>query len=245
MINSLYDDPMVHDVVFPVDALDARFFRSLIPEKEKGVVVDGGAGSCALIEKVANPDLYGVGLDLSPQMLRGKARAQPAVCADLFAMPFADRTVLGVISRLFGYAYAMAASEREDLLHETARVLMPGGALAIEVPMAWRPPRLCGVQESTQINEDLHYRFRYLDVLRESSWGSVLACEIEVTSPDNKYRLDAPLHVFTPYGAREWVEDAGLEFLHFYAPYDRRTSTSRPPADCLRAVVLARAPNLQ
>src|SRR5690606_4479483 len=115
-----------------------------------------------------------------------------------------------------------------------------GGIFALEIPLAHQPASLCGLQEEARIAADLQYRFRYLDILAKSPFGAVLDTRIEVEAEGEKFFIAAPLHVWTPAGAKEWIAAAGLELTAFYAPYDRATETTDPPSDCLRAVMKGR-----
>jgi demethylmenaquinone methyltransferase/2-methoxy-6-polyprenyl-1,4-benzoquinol methylase len=92
-----------------------------------------------------HPDVFVVGLDLSPEMLAmGRIKLVHAnrtnaalVRADAGRLPFRDRS-FDAVTVSFGL-HELPTAVRERTLHETARVLRPGGVLL--VADLDRPPR--------------------------------------------------------------------------------------------------------
>ncbi len=236
---ALYVDPALYSRVFPPDAGEAAFFTALLKAVPPGAaVLDAGCGTASL---AAMLPLQVVGLDRCRELLRAAPAPVQTVEADLTALPFRKGTLGGAFSRLFGYGYALgevpgwAAAIAEEL----GRVLRPGAPVALEVPLAHRPSRLQGIEERAVLPGGLAYRFRYLDVLEETAFGTVLATRIEVRDPaGEEWHLAAPLHVYTPEGARAWLAHAGITEVRFHAPYDLASGTAEPPEDCLRAVAV-------
>lgn len=236
-MSSLYADPAMYSRIFPVEEEDVAFFAELVGNGE-GWLLDAAGGTGELGGRVAERiATRAICLDLEAGLLAGPT----AVQGDLRALPLADAAFHTIVSRLFGYGYAvgfdpMAATQ---LAAELSRVLSPGGVAAMEVPLAWKPGDLVGLEEAADLGGGLRYRFRYGRRLSRTPYGSILSSTISARQGTDEWRLEAPLHVFTPNGVREWLEGPGLRVEAFFAPYDLRTRTRRPPRDVLRAVVLA------
>ena len=101
-------------------------------------VLELGSGTNRLLAALASVCAHPVGIEPSAEMLRHRtAPALPVVRGDAAALPFADRSFDAVIASRGVWRYLdPAASWRE-----TARVLRPGGVLAIhQYPQrVWRP----------------------------------------------------------------------------------------------------------
>ena len=105
-------------------------------ERLSGVAscLDAGCGTgllgAFLREHDRAPELL-VGVDLSREMLlRARARGVIGVQADLVGLPFADGAFDAVVSVT---ALGLVAGQRERALAELARVLAPGGLMAVSV----------------------------------------------------------------------------------------------------------------
>ena len=96
------------------------------------VLVDVGCGTGPLGRELARPDLIVLGVDTSPGLLRrAEGRAVgPVMLADPLHLPLRDGSVDAVTSAM-GLAWFRPVSA---LLMELARVLRPGGLLAVLVP---------------------------------------------------------------------------------------------------------------
>ncbi len=101
----------------------------------KMVAIDLACGPGTFTRPLAARVARAIGADLTPAMVE-KARAEAArdgltniefVCADIYALPFADASA-GIVS--CGYAFHHM-TEPARALAEMARVLQPGGRLAI------------------------------------------------------------------------------------------------------------------
>jgi len=229
LMTSLYADADLYGRVFPLDAGDVDFYSELLGPVE-GPLVDlgGGAGelAAALSVRLSVP---AVTVDLAPWIPRDGVLS---VRGDLRALPMRG-PVGGLVSRLFGVGYAMAQGSVSF-----AGLLAPGARAVLELPLAWEPRRLQGLEESAEIAPDLTYRFRYLDVLRDDALGAaVLDTLIEVGGRE----VHAPLWVPTPVALRAWVGAQGWRFVGVCAAGDAGSLCSEPPRDCLRAVVVAEA----
>lgn len=104
-----------------------------VPESAR-VVMDLCTGSGISLEGLRRPGRLLIGTDVSFEMLRvAAANANPLgwaprlVCADAFSLPFRDGS-LDAITIAFGIRNLRP---REDSLREIARVLAPGGTLAV------------------------------------------------------------------------------------------------------------------
>lgn len=102
-------------------------------------VADVGCGTGDLCRELERSGHRPVGFDLSEGMLRAGARGLPVVLADGLRLPVGDGAVDGVTC---GFALRNVV-DPQGLLGELARVLRPGGRLALlEVAEpAWPPAR--------------------------------------------------------------------------------------------------------
>lgn len=109
------------------------------------------------------PDVFVVGLDLSPQMLamgriklsRAKRTNAALVRADAGRLPFRDRS-FDAVTVSFGL-HELPTAVRERAAHEAARVLRSGGALV--VADLDRPPRLGWLTDTyLRLGEPAHAR---------------------------------------------------------------------------------------
>lgn len=235
-MSQLYSNWIIYSRLFPVEDDSASFFAALLPPD--GCVLDAGCGSGELAERLRTATRDVVGLDLA---FPAASLARRAARGDLRALPFAADSFEAIVSRLFGLAYASGCDKAsaEVIANEVGRVSTERAVMAIEVPLAWRPHRLQGLEEVAQIDAGAHYRFRYLDELFRSQFGSAIQTSIEFIAEGNEYRVDAPLMVFHPEGMQKWLSLAGFGEPNYFAPYDLETSSNQPPDDCLRAVVQA------
>ena len=101
------------------------------------VLVDVGCGTGPVGRELARPDLIVLGVDTSPGLLRrAQGRAVgPVVLADPLHLPLRDNGVDAVTSAM-GLAWFRPVPA---LLVELARVLRPGGLLAVLVPCLPHP----------------------------------------------------------------------------------------------------------
>ncbi len=239
--DNLYSSPEISRQVFPLDDEELAFWRNLTQDAD-GPLLDLGAGSSGLARRLGN--LKSVALDPCAELLT-TSPVPWRVRADALALPFASGMAGAVTSRLFGLAYAAAYSPNRRLrvlASELRRVLRPRAIAALEIPLNLRPRRLQWIEENAEIAPGMTYRFRYLDLAADHELGAVLNTEITVEkSEGHRWKLEAPLFVFTPEGARRWAAHAGLDTVRFYACYDLTTETTAPPEDALRAVIAGTA----
>lgn len=90
-------------------------------------VIDLGSGTGVLLDEAVRAGHYGVGIDLSFGMLAAARHASPRLQADASRLPIRSASVDGVLS---GFALRNF-TEPGVVLAEVARVLRPGGSLAI------------------------------------------------------------------------------------------------------------------
>lgn len=241
----LYQSAGLYGRVFPVEDGDIDFFARLLslavfPE---GPLVDLGSGTgdlaVGLERRLRRPV---IAVDREAALLAAGRKAARSIQGDLHALPLRDCSAAATVCRLFGLAYSMGASWREEdpafrirPLAEALRILAPGGLCAWELPMAHHPAGLQGMEESAEVEPGLVYTFRYLDVLVETRLGAILDTAITV---GRAAALRAPLHVFRPPALAQWLEAAGGAFLGFFPSGDAETMVAIPPADCLRGVIL-------
>ncbi|HNV11844.1 MAG TPA: class I SAM-dependent methyltransferase [Propionibacteriaceae bacterium] len=116
------------------------------------LVLDVGCGSGAMTRELKRPDRVIIGLDLSDaEIARATASGEgPWVVGDGRALPFADNSVDAVTSTL-GLAVIHPTHE---FLDEVARVLKPGGLLAVMTPTV-RPLNFKDIATATILAQHL------------------------------------------------------------------------------------------
>ena len=111
-----------------------------------GIALDVGAGPGSVtpsLARAAGPDGLALGVDISGPMLARAVRAEAGpqvgfLRADAQRLPLRDQTVDAVVS----IAALQLIPDPTAALSEIARVLRPGGRLALMVPMVQRLPQL-------------------------------------------------------------------------------------------------------
>lgn len=154
----------IYDAFYTIVPMDPHHSieRRLPPNTRR--VLDLCTGT-ALVPAVlaAHPEIFTVGLDLSPEMLAmGQAKLLRAhrgntalVCADAGRLPFRDRA-FDAVTVSFGL-HELPTTVREHALSEAARVLCSDGALI--VADLDRPPRLGWIIDAyLRIGEPAHAR---------------------------------------------------------------------------------------
>lgn len=112
-----------------------------VPFSDRPVVLDMGCGTGRLLNRLAahHSDLYGTGLDFSPEMLRQARRSNQHhprlifVQGNTAALPFADQQFTDVFSTISFLHYPNPGS----VLTEVHRVLQPGGRFYL-VDFTWK-----------------------------------------------------------------------------------------------------------
>ena len=110
-----------------------------------GIALDVGCGPgsvTASLARAAGPDGLALGVDISEPMLARAVRAEAGpkigfLRADAQRLPLRDETVDAVVS----IAVLQLIPDPAAALAEMARVLRPGGRLAVMVPTAGRAAR--------------------------------------------------------------------------------------------------------
>ncbi len=111
-----------------------------------GIALDVGAGPGSVtpsLARAAGPDGLALGVDISEPMLARAVRAEAGpqvgfLRADAQRLPLRDQTVDAVVS----IAVLQLIPDPTAALSEIARVLRPGGRLALMVPVVRRLPQL-------------------------------------------------------------------------------------------------------
>ncbi len=99
-----------------------------------GPVLDIGCGTGRHLSALELGKLMAVGLDLSSHLL-AEAVAGPAlrvVRGDMRQLPFADRAFGSALSMFTTFGYFADVAENRRVLTEAARVVRPGGLLAVD-----------------------------------------------------------------------------------------------------------------
>lgn len=238
---SLYDRPDLYELAFGDGAEDAAFFASLLAPRRRFLV--GACGAGRVSAELARAGFDVAGFDLSRAMLRTARARDGSGCyavGRLEAIPFAACSFDAAVVPLLGFSYLTDGDDVGVSLRQFADVLCAGGALALEMAVAHEPRRLQGIEERAALPGGVEYSFRYLDLEREGGEFAVLHTTMRIAAGRDAAWRDAPLAVWRPEGLRSALVRAGFTGgVRFFAPGDIRSATDSPPADCLRAVVLA------
>jgi SAM-dependent methyltransferase len=97
-------------------------------------VLDIGCGTGRHLVALEKGGLCGIGLDLSSHLLEEAATraAGHLVRGDMRRLPFADDSFGSALSMFTTFGYFAEAAENRRVLNEAARVVRPGGRLAID-----------------------------------------------------------------------------------------------------------------
>ena len=238
----LYDHPEIYRRVFGDDISEEMgFLRRTLPSPPARVLSLGcGEGR---IESVLSSKGYSLhGFDASPSMARRAVRNDPLGCytsARAQALPYPPSPLFdAAFSLLVSCAHITDESHWPPLLNGLHLRLKPGAPLFLELPVCPSPTKLQGFRETTQ-SPGWSYTFAYADILRPTTWGAIIHRAISIETPEGVFVDRDPYAVFTPQGIRVLIASAGFSGIRFFAPYDPSTETTTPPADVLRAIVMA------
>src|SRR5262249_25288552 len=145
-IQAMWASPAVAMVYDTAQAVMRRLLSTFQPPIEwlkippGGIVLDVGCGPASITASLAlaaGPSGLGLGVDLSEAMLARAVRAEKGpqigfLHADAQRLPLRDATVDAVVSM----AVLQLVPDPVSALTEMARVLRPGGRLAVLVPTA-------------------------------------------------------------------------------------------------------------
>jgi SAM-dependent methyltransferase len=151
-IQAVWASPIGSLLYDNAQAISRRFLSTLqhpvewlnIPQGGIALDVGTGPGSVtASLARAAGPDGLALGVDISEPMLARAVRAQAGpqvgfLRADAQRLPLRDQTVDAVVS----IAVLQLIPHPAAALSELARVLRPGGRLAVMVPIVRRLPQL-------------------------------------------------------------------------------------------------------
>lgn len=221
---------------FPdVDPEESEMLDALLPPlATPSRVADLGCGQGRLLGAIRRlrPAARLVGIDsaiaalrLVPVSVRGSL-----VCGDFARVPMANGFCDAVVSGLLSLNYAGSEESFRSALSEAARIARPGASLYAEIALAWEPARLAGLAESHGL-----VGFLYHDKVAGSPGGCVLRAQIDIGAESSHFELFVPALGLFP----RLLADCGWELEAFFAPHELASRTLHPPADCLRAVVLA------
>lgn len=234
--------PDTFAAIFPApDSEEEQFLGTALAAVPHGAfVADLGCGRGRLATALP-PHARTVGLDISRDWLRGARGSYGLeVLGDLAHLPFRSGTFSAAISGLLSMNHATSEEEFARHLGEAARVLTPGGLLVAELSVAWKPERLQGVEERWTGPADESFRFSFADLVSRSEAGATIHAAMSIRIGVDTWESAFVLFVPTPTGLNNMLELTGFgEVLH-HAPHDWGSATATPPADCLRAVTIAR-----
>jgi len=100
----------------------------------EGPVLDIGCGTGRHLVPLEKEGVAGIGLDLSSHLLLEAATRAPGalVRGDMRQLPFRDASFGSALSMFTTFGYFADAAENRRVLKEAARVVRPGGRLAID-----------------------------------------------------------------------------------------------------------------
>lgn len=181
VVQTMWASPAVATIYDIQQAVLRRLLSGLQPPTDwlnipaGGTVLDVGCGPAsitALLARAAREDGLVLGIDLSEAMLARAVRAELGpqvgfVRADAQQLPLRDETVDAVVS----IAVLQLIPNPAAALAEIARVLRPGGRLAVMVPTAGRAARLWGALPN--IGAYVFGEDEIADILEDHGFASV------------------------------------------------------------------------
>ncbi len=248
---SLYEEGAdLYDSLFgEVDEEETGFYAALFADAPNRNVLSLGCGTGRLEAALSTAGFHITGVDASEAMLARARQRDPRgryVASRMEDMPerLPGEPFGAVVSSTLSFAYITEAKTAQCVIADCARRMQPGGFLALDIPVAPEPRRLQGTLETMDTISGHHYQFMWHDVIAEDETRAVLDTEIRIGCAQRAATRHARLAVWRPGGIRRLIEESGL-FTNtlFHAPHDIATATTIPPADCLRAIVVARRSN--
>ncbi len=247
--DNLYNHPDKYSNLFGYDDEDLSFYREVIPDGVTcDAVLDLGSGNSDLLQHVLERrrSQFCIHFDLSRHLLLASP-AMTKVQGDINDLCFRENAFDLVFSRLLSVSYALGAVSKshseariESLFHELKSVGRKGCLYILELPIVYKLNRLQGVEESLQLGAQRSYRFTYLDLEYENTFGGKLYSRIAYGDRGNEYHIDDPLFVFHPEKLKALLERTGFTEVFFYAPGDSQTKSELPPANVMRSVITFR-----
>jgi len=218
---------------------DAELIERILQLTPRTRVLDLGCGHGRIANRLAAKGIHVTGLDASDRFIAdarlGASKRNLTnveyVLGDMRSLPFESASYDAVISWFTSFGYFDDDENRRVLL-EAARVLAPGGQLAIEINnLAELLPRW---QPATVIERDGAFA---IDQARFDPMSGRARTERTIVKDGRTRRLTFSVRMFMPAELSDWLTNAGFAAVAFY---DNRgealTASSR------RAIALARMP---
>ena len=129
-IAQAYREQLLHEL--DRKPLDRGFLDAFAERTRGGRVIDVGCGPGHVAAYLARHGSDVAGLDLSPEMVDQARASHPAISftvGDMFALPYADGSLRGIVA--FYAIVHLATAELLAPFREFHRVLEPGGLVAV------------------------------------------------------------------------------------------------------------------
>ncbi|WP_370326725.1 class I SAM-dependent methyltransferase [Euzebya sp.] len=138
-------------------AQEAGVLAEVLAVRPGDRVVDVGCGDGRHVAALAARGVAAVGIDLSPEVLRGSRTGAPSlVAARAAALPLADAAVDGLMSVCQG-GFGITPSHDRAAVAEWARVVRPGGRLALTAFSLAFAARYLAEGEALDLDRGLHH----------------------------------------------------------------------------------------
>lgn len=206
-----YDHPSELDPD-PIQALEGPVMRELIDDLPDGPVLDAGCGTGRHTAYLVEAGRDVVGVDANEGMVsvaRGKLPEVDFRLGDLAKLPADDASFTSVICGLaFGHL-----PEIEPAIDELARVLQPGGRMAISAPhpfvtavLGWRAPAFDANGSGWEVAEYEHGHGEYIDAFGRAGLAVRRCIEPRLTEEHARWNPEADGDEENPFA--EPLEDA-------------------------------------
>jgi SAM-dependent methyltransferase len=202
-MQTLYDDPALYDVLFPVSASQLTFYKTLA-ERQRGAVLELACGTGQLIVPIASMGQPATGLDLSPAMLTAARRRAIAASAcvafiegDMRDFGLGQRFSLIVVARN-SLLHLSEPDEFAALLAAVHRHLAPGGILAFDIfnPDPGLLARPAGQRFPVmRVESDAHGELLIEGTVDYDRRSQVDRATWFISTPTHRDRWVAPLHL--------------------------------------------------
>jgi ubiquinone/menaquinone biosynthesis C-methylase UbiE len=200
-----YDHPTDPDPD-PIQALEGPVMRKLMDELPDGPVLDAGCGTGRHTAHLVKAGSDVIGIDANEAMLAQARRKLPDVefrQGDLSKMPVEDASFQSVVC---GLAFSHLP-ELGPAMGELARVLRPGGRVAISAPhpfvtavLGWRAPVFDAEGNGWEMPEYEHLHGEYIEAFQSAGLAVRQCIEPRLTEEHARWNPEAEEGEENPFG---------------------------------------------
>lgn len=214
--------------------VQVRELLSKINLKASSVVLDAGCGAGRHLSQLRMAGLNAFGMDLSSELLASSSAdlksQSPFVRADLFRLPFKEKSFEGVFSFFTSFGYFDSEDKDLELLKSMVSVLKPGGWLFLDLMNAEVVKKGLPFKDVKETSAGLATQDRY--------FKEGVVCKDITLEKDGQIReYKERVRVYSLEKMEVYLEKMGMEF---FAVYGDEKLSKYSPFESSRMSILAR-----